>query len=361
MSVKVRINKGHVFLDVYVNGTRRWENLNIEWPADKAMQKEVLRLAETIRARREQQILEGEYSLRDEIGGKQTVVQYAERIIEQRQENPKNPLPKAMRYLRVYAGNTTIGAITPAWVEGFKDFLLRQPRIGRSTAQKYLDALKSLLRRAVMERLLLNNPAAYIKNIKVPDPQTYHLTLDELEILAKTPLGGELGAEVKKAFLFACYTGLRISDLRSLSWGDVQRDPLAISVIQQKTKERVSIPLAPIAWKIIDDRRLHKAGEKMFPALSQSRTNLNQYLVTWAKKAGLEKPLGFHVARRTFGTFALQYGGDLATVSRLLGHTSLKHTQRYLKTDSEQARRVIANLPAIDMEGATIIPMRKAL
>jgi integrase len=245
-------------------------------------------------------------------------------------------------------------------VEAYKDFLLHQPKIGRNTAQKYFDALKSLLRRAVTERLLLNNPAAYIKNIKVPDPQTYHLTLDELGILAKTPLGGELGAEVKKAFLFACYTGLRISDLRSLSWGDIQRDPLAISIIQQKTKERVLIPIAPIAWKIIDDRRLHKANEKVFPALSQSRTNLNQYLVAWAKKAGLEKPLGFHVARRTFGTFALQYGGDLATVSRLLGHTSLKHTQRYLKTDSEQARRVIEKLPAIEVEGAKIIPIRKA-
>ena len=98
----------------------------------------------------------------------------------------------------------------------------------------------------------------------------------------------------------------------------------------------------------------------MFPALSQSRTNLNQYLIAWAKKAGIEKPLGFHVARRTFGTFALQYGGDLATVSKLLGHTSLKHTQRYLKTDSEQARRVIANLPEIDMTGAKVIPMQKA-
>ncbi|HQJ23093.1 MAG TPA: DUF3631 domain-containing protein [Rectinema sp.] len=310
MSVKVRVSKGHVFLDIYVNGTRRWESLGIEWPADKKLQKEVLRLAETICARREQQILEGEYSLRDDVGGKQTVIQYAEKLIKQKQEGPKNPLPKSMKYLRTYAGTTTIGAITSAWVEGYKDFLLNQPAIGNNTAQKYFDALKSLLRRAVMERLLVRNPAEYIKNIKVPDPQTYHLTLDELGILAKTPLGGELGAEVKKSFLFACYTGLRISDLRGLSWGDIERDPLAISIIQQKTKERVSIPLAPIAWKIIDDGRLHKANEKVFPALSQSRTNLNQYLIAWAKKAGIEKPLGFHVARRTFGTFALQYGGD---------------------------------------------------
>lgn len=360
MSVKVRIKKNRFYLDIYWNGMRKWEALGLWLTGNKPDDMQSKRLAEIAALQRQQQLMAGEHGLRDDIASKQAVVQYAEKIIAQKQESPKNPLPKSMKYLRAYASNISIGAITAGWVEGYRDFLLQQPKIGRNTAQKYFDSLKSLLRRAVREQVLAKNPADVVHNIRVPEPVTYHLTLDELEQLAKTPLGGRLGAEVKKAFLFDCYTGLRISDLRHLTWGNIERDPLFIRMTQQKTKERVSIPLAPIAWQIINDGVLHRANEKVFPALSQSHTNLNQYLITWAKKAGLEKPLGFHTARRSFGTFAMQHGGDLATISMLLGHTSLRHTARYLKTDSEHAQKVIDALPQIDLSKATIIPLRKA-
>jgi integrase len=49
------------------------------------------------------------------------------------------------------------------------------------------------------------------------------------------PLNTELGNEIKKAFLFGCYSGLRVSDLKTLAWGDIQHDPPQINKRQVKT------------------------------------------------------------------------------------------------------------------------------
>jgi len=362
MSVKVRYNKGHVFLDIYVNGTRHWEKLDLRLTGDPIADKEVKAIAEAAAQKRGLQLFEHGNDFLDRTAAEMPLVQYAEKTIAAKNEGKKNPLPKSMKYLRQFAGGTALKEISPSFVEKYKEFLLNQPTLGKNTCQKYLEGCKSLLRRAVMERILPADPSVSVRNIRVPQPITYSLTISEIEKLVQTPLGGKLGAEVRRMFLFGLYTGLRVSDLRTLQWKQIQRDPLALTVKQQKTQEPVTLPLHEAAFAIIDDGRLHNGDEFIFPRAAATKTSLNQYLVLWARKAGLEKPLGFHVARRTFGTLILQSGSDLVTASRLLGHTSLRHTQRYLKTDSERVRAAIASLPTIDMapRQAEIIPMRKA-
>ncbi|MDR2303349.1 MAG: tyrosine-type recombinase/integrase [Treponema sp.] len=78
------------------------------------------------------------------------------------------------------------------------------------------------------------------------------LNTNEVQKLADTEIKGELGAEIKKAFIFACYTGLRISDIRGLKWGDIERDPIRIIKRQKKTQRAVYVPLNNIAWNIIE-------------------------------------------------------------------------------------------------------------
>jgi len=360
MGVKVRVSRGKLFLDIYWQGERKWENLHLSLPADKATAKETMRLADIIRAKREQQLVAGEFGLQDIVAGKQGLVEYATKLAST--QHKKNPLPKSIHYLKEYAGTVTLGGVTSKWLDGYRDFLLHQEALGEATASKYLSVLKTVLHQAIRDRLIIRDPCEGVKGIKVPEALTQHLTLAEIERLAKTPIGGGLGADVKKAFLFACFTGLRISDLRGLKWGNIERDPLAIQKIQQKTKAIVKIPLAATAWAIIDDKAIHHADAPVFPELAAKvKTNTNVYLVAWAKHAGIEKRLGWHVARRSFGTLALQNGSDLKTVSKLLGHTNLKHTEKYLKTDSGTMQRAIDALPEIDLEKkGDIVPMRKA-
>jgi integrase len=317
-----------------------------------------MRLAEIIRAKREQQLVAGEYGLQDIIAGKQSLVDYATKLAST--QHKKNPLPKSLKYLKEYAGSITLGGVSPTWLDGYRNFLLKQEALGDTTASKYLSVLKGVLHQAVRDRLIIRDPCESVKGIRVPEAMTQYLTFEEIEKLSRITIGGNLGAEVRKAFLFACFTGLRVSDLRGLKWGNIERDPLAIRMLQQKTKTIVRIPLAISAWTILDDKAIHHSDESVFPRLT-TKTNTNVYLVAWAGKAGIEKKLGWHVARRTFGTLALQNGSDLATVSRLLGHTNLQHTQKYLKTDSSSMQRAIDALPEIDLKKkGELVPIRRA-
>jgi integrase len=149
--------------------------------------------------------------------------------------------------------------------------------------------------------------------------------------------------------LFGCYTGLRISDLRTLAWGDIQRDPLQINKRQEKTERKAFVPLHAVAWGIIDDKRLHGYKDPVFPALTKSKTNTNEYLKRWAKKAGIEKNIGWHTARHTFAVLSLESGAEIYTVSKLLGHTDVKTTQVYANATDKMKREAVNALPVIDI------------
>ncbi|MDR3192755.1 MAG: tyrosine-type recombinase/integrase, partial [Treponema sp.] len=102
-----------------------------------------------------------------------------------------------------------------------------------------------------------------MKGIAIPEPDREYLELAELQHLSKVEIGGNLGAEVKRAFVFACYCTLRISDLKSLKWGDVEHTTSGAQIVkrQVKTRSRVVVPLHESAWALINDGSIHNCGE----------------------------------------------------------------------------------------------------
>jgi integrase len=151
--------------------------------------------------------------------------------------------------------------------------------------------------------------------------------------------------------LFGCYTGLRISDLKTLAWGDIQRDPPQINKRQEKTERKAFVPLHVVAWGIIDDKRLHGYKDPVFPALSKSKpipiqTNT---IKKWAKKAEIEKNIGWHTARHTFAVLSLESGVEIYTLSKLLGHTDVKTTQVYANAADKMKREAVNAPPVIDI------------
>jgi integrase len=162
------------------------------------------------------------------------------------------------------------------------------------------------------------------------------------------PIKGGLGSQIRRAFLFACYTGLRISDLKTLSWGRINRNPLCVIKNQQKTRRAVSVPLQETAWNIISGNQSDDPNERVFPHLN-SGAQMNLYLLKWAKAAGVTKHIGWHTARRTFATLALKHGADIYTVARLLGHTGIKQVAKYAQVTDELRRKAVDALPCIDL------------
>jgi integrase len=184
---------------------------------------------------------------------------------------------------------------------------LNDSGLALTSAAQYSKVFRSILRKAVVENIIVKNPAESVPHITAPEVDLVFLNIDELRWLAATDIEGR-GVEIKRAFLFACYTGLRISDLETLTWGQIETNPMQIIKRQKKTKTPVYIPLNSIVKKLIGDGAEHKPEDKLF-ALKHSQRQCNYTILKrWAETANVKKNIGWHTARRTFATLALENG-----------------------------------------------------
>jgi integrase len=284
----------------------------------------------------------------DPVDSKKTLYTYLNELGEGRSKQ-KDRVVKVKPYLERYPGGMAIqlGQITEKWFSGFQEYLLKNGGLSKSSANSYAAAVRMALRKAVRDGIISRSPADVIKSISVPETDKVFLNGDEIQRLASTPIGGELGADVRRAFLFSCFSGLRISDLKSLTRGDIEHNPPQIIKRQKKTGNKVFIPLNTTAWRIVSDGSIHSHTELVFPRLGSIKSSVNDYLTRWAAKAGLEKKIGWHTARHTFAVLSLESGDEIYTVSKLLGHTNLKTTQVYAKATDKMKREAVNGLPEI--------------
>lgn len=133
--------------------------------------------------------------------------------------------------------------------------------------------------------------------------------------------------DIGKAYLFACFSGLRISDIRALRWKNiiVEDGQFFAMLFMQKTGKELKIPLPDKAMEIISIRGNDEDKVFFLPSNPTVEDNLKK----WAEAAGINKHLTFHTARHTYATLLLTLGADLYTVSKMLGHTNVATTQIY--------------------------------
>ncbi|MDR2742350.1 MAG: site-specific integrase [Treponema sp.] len=181
---------------------------------------------------------------------------------------------------------------------------------------------------------------------KIPDEDTdrVHLSAEEAAAMAGADGGDDLGEECKKAFVLACLTGLRVSDLEELKWGDVDRDRLHKR--QHKTGDIAHVPLSASAREIIGGCENHKPDERIFPLLLERGRDASNYRIRrLARTAGIRKRVGWHTARHTFAVLSLEAGTGIYTLSRLLGHRSVKTTEVYARATDKLKREAVDALP----------------
>lgn len=145
-------------------------------------------------------------------------------------------------------------------------------------------------------------------------------------------------------FLFATYAcGLRVIDIITLQWSDIDLDKKTLNKIQVKTKNRNVVPLTAQAsavldkWKgrhqrfvfglLPDDFNLDDT-KSLYHIRNAKTRGINQSLSVAGNKAGLEFALTFHVARHTFAVLSLNSGMEMTMVSQLLGHSSTEITEK---------------------------------
>jgi site-specific recombinase XerD len=349
MGVKIRVNKGKIFLDVYLKGSRKWEKTGLTVSKNIAQNKEVMKIAEVLRSRRETQLVTGENDMLDPIKSHNTLYAFMKNKIK----NMHNRSPQwALQYLEKFPGGKQIklGEVSKAWIKKFKTFLLEETNLNQNTARNYFKAVKHILNQAVQENILPKNPATGEENIKFVEPDRVFLNWDEVNLFAKVKTSSEMETGVKNAFLFACLTGIRLSDIKTLKWENLEHTSSGTKLVkrQKKTKTNIYNTIPDSAWKIACDNNPHLPSDPVFQYMNQKIGSSAGILSRLAKQSGITKRVSWHVARRSFAIKMLENGVDLFTVSKLLGHAKITTTIDYLKMTSALGQKAIETLPAIN-------------
>jgi len=133
-----------------------------------------------------------------------------------------------------------------------------------------------------------------------------------------------------------------------MTWSEVKGPPgkYYLQYRQQKTMVAEYMPISGDAVKLIGKRK--GDCEPVFKDLNYS--SIRVFLLRWLKKAGVNKDITFHCFRHTYATLQLEFGTDLYTVSKLLGHKHIKTTQGYAKIVDRKKDQTVNKIPVIISE-----------
>jgi integrase len=204
-----------------------------------------------------------------------------------------------------------------------------------ASANNYFNVLKHGIHDAFRDRMIDVDIADLVKAPTVEKAIRVYLTEEEVLMLENTECANK---ELKKAFLFACRTGMSFADINKFKWEDLKtnhRNEYYIDFHRKKTKGLQHHPITEEAVEMLGDKG--KKDELVFKNLNYNSW-MNTRLREWIFKAGIKKSITFHCARHTYATMLLHKGADITVVSKLLGHRDLKTTMIYAKVMDEDMR-----------------------
>jgi site-specific recombinase XerD len=203
------------------------------------------------------------------------------------------------------------------------------------SAAKYITHLKKIVLLSLSNGWIKENPFQHYKSTAKATVRTF-LTLNELTLIEQKKINVERVKQVRDIFVFCCYTGLAYVDIKKLKPAEIgigDDGKLWIFTNRHKTGTAVHLPLLPAGREMLEAYKDHpycQYHDVVFPVLANQR--MNTYLKEIADICGITKTLTFHMARHTFATtIALSNGVPIETVSKMLGHNSIKTTQHYAK------------------------------
>ena len=336
-----------LYLDIYVNGKRSYEFLKLYLipetnPQAKVQNENTMRAANTIKLNRILEITNNKAGLKNtSIRAKMLLKDWMEtfrQAQEQKGVKDQKLIHNTVHALTAYNINVAMRDVNRDYIIGLTNFLRNDYRSPRGKKLKdysvinYLGCLRNALNMAVREDVIADNPIMKLSaqdKVKAPESQREFLTIEEVQQLEATD---SPYPHIKQAFLFACYTGLRCSDVRSITWGKIVKDgeKYRLHTVMFKTKRPFYIPLSKKAMQWMPERG-DKTDEDLIFENIPVQVNTKLYLQPWLDKAGITKPITFHCSRHTFGTMMLTLGADIYTTSKLMGHTKVEVTQIYAK------------------------------
>ena len=337
------------------------KSIPLVFKANKQAYKESKQIAERIAAERIEEMRKGELGLTNR--HKDLLLldwcdTYTERV-KSRVRSERYPLmvESVKDVIREYSGEKTrLQDVDRNYVLGFINYVRniytikagaqhRGEHLKPSTAQKKCVIFSSILKEAVKGDILRKNPFDEIERadkIDVPETDSRGLTKEELKRMMDTPTKSE---RTKQVFLFMCFCGLRISDVKKLRWAEIRNegDRYTMRIRQKKTEKLVAVPLSANALKYLPENT--GESEFVFPNLPVEQT-MNRSVKIWAKNAGIAdfEKMHLHTARHTFGSMLANMGVDVTITAKLMGDEVRTVSRYYIHIADDTKQRAIRML-----------------
>ena len=350
-----------IYLDIYWKGVRKYEYLKLYLipetnPINKEQNKETMAVAERIKAIQGQGIQDWD-SVKQ---GAMLLTAWIKKYCEGGVTTKKSSLHCRVEMLHTvekYLDENkktfiTLEEVDADFCRGYVKFLRNFPNshiihgeprpISQNTSSRYLGMFSTCMNNAVRQGIIRNNPVRELEpreRIQPKDGTKEYLTIEELRTLMATD---SYRPEIKQAFIFACFTGLRLSDMYRISPMHIFKTPDGkgeyIDMEMKKTEKPVIIPLSEEAKRWLPDP---KGFNVPFFDIPTTGTVIGRALRKWAEAAGIDKHLSFHCSRHTFGTMMLTLGADLFTTSKQKGHSNIQTTEIYAKIVDKKKEEAI--------------------
>lgn len=349
-----RVNNKREYLSLYL-----WQAPRST--AEKNQNKETLEVAKRVRFERGQQLLEDAegYRLKKdrEINFLDWMWQYYEVYTKADKRHIKRAYTVFVDFLNStpeyskYAKRVKPDQLTKQMIVAFTEYL--QSRFFGEGAHTLYSRFKKVIKSAVEADVMRKNPCnGVIIKIDRSTLKKEILSMEEIQKMIDTHYPGE-NPDIRRAFIFTCYCGLRWCDVKALTFANVDYSNKILKFEQAKTKGHskasgVVIPLNDGLLKLIGQPSSGgNRHEFIFPLPSHNMCL--KALRHWTKRAGIDKHITWHCGRHSFATNILAKGANVKVVASLLGHSDLSMVEKYVRAIDSQKQEAINSLPELDI------------
>ena len=237
-------------------------------------------------------------------------------------------------HMNPFFGSYELQKVTPLLIEKYRAERLKAG-VSRSTVNREITIMKKMFNLAIDWSLTDKNPIVKVKLFSEKDTMKERiLTEEEVRLMAESP------EYLKPILIVALNSGMRRGEVLNLKWKQIDISKKLIRVENTKSGKNRVIPVNEYLYQVLLKAKCENGKSRFVfpnPETELPYTEVKKSFKSACERAGIDD-LRFHDLRHTFATRLLESGVDLITVRDLLGHFSVRVTQRYTHSSQEQKK-----------------------
>jgi integrase len=271
----------------------------------------------------------------------------AERVRKKKiKENTRKNHISTLNALKAFRASIPFNTLNPEFVDDWAAYLNKHVRSLNTRWARHKD-VKTYLALARKDKIKFEDPYTDFQNQSEPGSwkPLKPVELAKLEAYYVLCAPGTMHRRVLCKFLFSCYSSLRLSDLKNIGAASFEGQEMTFQIQKTYSKKmkEMMLPLTKRAMSYLEDART----EENLPGFHDYTDQYeNRALTAIGQLVGIETKIHHHVGRETFATNFIRRGGKVEILQKLLDHTNIRDTMKYVHVDDDMKRAAILALEA---------------